>query len=151
MEEASRPAALREFPVVIELPIQWGDLDAYGHVNNLVYLKWFEAARAVYGTRVGVQLLPGSEGVGAMVASISCKYLRQRSYPGRVFSGVRVVRVSIGSVTLESRIVDGQTGVPVAEASCDAVLYDQATESPIPIPGHILSAVEALEGKSFAL
>lgn len=151
MNESSELSALQGFPVVVQAPILWGDLDAYGHVNHLGYLKWFEAARAVYASRVGVEVLPAESGVGAILASISCQYLRQLSYPGNIFSGVRVSRVSIGSITLEFRIADGQIGVPVAEGSCDAVLYDYATNEPVPVPDHLRAAVEELEGKSFAL
>jgi acyl-CoA thioesterase FadM len=59
--------------------------------------------------------------------------------------------MSIGSVTLECRIVDGPTGVPIAEATGEAVLYDYTTARPVPIPDHIRAAVEALEGKTFPL
>ena len=149
MDESSELSVLKGFPVVTELPIQWGDLDAYGHVNNLVYLKWFEAARAVYAARVGVEVVRQQQGIGAVVAALSCKYLRQLSYPGHIFAGVRATRVSLGSITLEFRIVDGQLGVPVAEGTCDAVLYDYATNEPVPIPDPIRSAVEELEGRSF--
>ncbi len=65
MHESSRPSALQKFPIVVEMPILWGDLDAYGHVNNLIYLKWFEAARAIYASRVGVSVTPQQEGLGA--------------------------------------------------------------------------------------
>ena len=37
------------FPVVIELPVQWGEMDAFGHVNNVVYLRWFESGRIADG------------------------------------------------------------------------------------------------------
>ena len=150
MGESSKMSTLQGFPVVLQLPIQWGDLDAYGHINNLVYLKWFEAARAIYASRVGVDVLPRQNGVGAVLASISCKYLRQMSYPGNILAGVRVERMSIGGITLDFRIADGQIGVPVAEGNCDVVLYDTADDKPIPIPDHIRAAVENLEGKAFA-
>ncbi|GGD72752.1 acyl-CoA thioesterase [Maribacter cobaltidurans] len=29
----------------LELPVQWGDMDAAQHVNNTVYLRWMESAR----------------------------------------------------------------------------------------------------------
>jgi len=151
MGEYPEMSTLQGFPVIIQLPIQWGDLDAYGHVNNLVYLKWFEAARAVYASRVGVDVLPRQNGVGAVLASVSCKYLRQVSYPGNILAGVRVARMSIGGITLDFRIADEQIGVPVAEGNCDVVLYDSADDKPIPIPDDIRAAVENLEGKSFAV
>ena len=29
----------------VEIVVAWGDMDAYGHVNNAVFLRWFETAR----------------------------------------------------------------------------------------------------------
>ena len=150
MQDRARPTALQEYPVVLELPIQWGELDAFGHVNNVVFLKWFESARAVYGLRVGVDMAPRSSGYGAIVASVSCKYLRPLRFPGKVNVGVRVTRMSIGSVTLGFRIVDASTGVPAAEGNCDVVLYDHSSQRPCPVPEFISKAVEELEGKSFS-
>ena len=106
MDNSGGSIELPGFPVVVEFPIQWGDLDAYGHVNNLVYLRWFEAARAVYASQVGVAVVPSQSGVGAVLSAISCKYMRQLNYPGDVLAGVRVARMSLGSVTLEFQIVD---------------------------------------------
>lgn len=149
MSESARPSALEAFPVVAEFSIQWGDLDAYGHVNHLVYLRWFEAVRAIYATRVGVEVLPGGQGIGAVLASVSCKYHRQLGYPGAVMTGVRATRLSIGAVGLEFRVVDRALGTPVAEGTCDAVLYDYQQGQPAPIPDSIRTAVEQLEGRSF--
>jgi len=30
---------LAGFPVRIEVPVAWGEMDAFGHVNNVVYLR----------------------------------------------------------------------------------------------------------------
>ena len=27
------------FPIVIEIPVQWGEMDAYGHLNNTVLFR----------------------------------------------------------------------------------------------------------------
>jgi len=148
-DEHTQPSAFDDYPVVIRLPVQWGDLDVYGHVNNVVYLKWFEAARAVYALRVGVEILSRDYGIGAILASITCNYRRPLPYPGEVLSGVRVTRISVGSVTLEYLVVDAQTGVPVADGNSDVVLYDYAADKPVPVPDHIRAAVERLEGKPF--
>ncbi|WP_417744091.1 acyl-CoA thioesterase [Rosistilla oblonga] len=147
--EFQRPTALQDFPLVVRIPIQWGDLDAYGHVNNVVYMKWFEHVRCLYGERVGVEVVSRDSGTGAIVASVQCKYLRQLNFPGDVAVGVRVCRVSIGSVSLECLIVDEATGVPAAQATCDVVLYNFAQQKPVPVPDAIREAVEKLEGKSF--
>ena len=40
--------ALIDFPVVIAVPLLWGDHDAFGHVNNLACLRWCETVRVEY-------------------------------------------------------------------------------------------------------
>ena len=149
--QSSHQPQLAGFPVVLQFPIQWGDLDAYGHVNNLAYLKWFEATRAIYAAKVGVEVLPGQKGVGGLVAGLNCKYLRPVKYPGIVLAGVRITRLTIGSVALEFQIVDCETGVPAAQGGCDVVLYDTEAGKPVPIPAEIRANVEELEGKAFPI
>ena len=39
----------KEYPVVIEQPLIWGDMDAYQHVNNTVYFRYFEDVRILRG------------------------------------------------------------------------------------------------------
>ena len=56
------------------IPVRWGDMDNYGHVNNTVYLEYVQEARVAWfasvgiasnGTRSGSQPAPGrSAGIG---------------------------------------------------------------------------------------
>ncbi len=39
---------LKEYKVVSVINVQWGDMDAYQHVNNVVYVRWGENARIDY-------------------------------------------------------------------------------------------------------
>lgn len=45
-------ASLADFPVVIRLPVQWGEQDAFGHVNNIIFFRWYESARIAYCQRL---------------------------------------------------------------------------------------------------
>jgi hypothetical protein len=54
MHDSPPPAALGAFPVVISCPVQWGDQDAFGHVNNTAYFRWFESGRIAYFERLGL-------------------------------------------------------------------------------------------------
>ena len=40
-------------PVAVDRPVRWGDMDAFQHVNNTVYFRWFECARLEYFQAVG--------------------------------------------------------------------------------------------------
>ena len=50
------------WPVRRELPVQWGDMDAFAHVNNTVYLRWFETVRIAYFEELDVPRTPQDRG-----------------------------------------------------------------------------------------
>src|SRR5947209_15630375 len=90
---------LEGFPVVLTVAVQWGDQDAFGHVNNTVYFRWFESARIAYCARLG---LSGSRAaIGPILASITCHYRRQLTFPDTVRIGARVTRIGRTSLTME--------------------------------------------------
>ena len=45
---------LADYPVVVETPVAWGEMDAFGHVNNIVYFRYFETARIAYFEKLDV-------------------------------------------------------------------------------------------------
>ena len=49
---------LRDQAVVVAVPVAWGDLDAFGHVNNTRYFRWFEDGRIAFFDAVGIQEIP---------------------------------------------------------------------------------------------
>lgn len=64
--------------ISIEIPVAWGDMDAFAHVNNTVYLRWFESARIAFFEQVQVSMRSTST-----AGSPSCTARRS---PTRVFS-----------------------------------------------------------------
>ncbi|MEZ5471465.1 MAG: acyl-CoA thioesterase [Marinicella sp.] len=79
------------FPVQVELPVQWGEMDAFGHVNNTVYFKYFETARLAYFNEVGVMEDMQKEGLGPILAETSCRFKRPLVFPDRVLVGATVL------------------------------------------------------------
>ena len=39
---------LNQHPVIHEQAVAWGDMDAFGHVNNVLYYRYIESARIKY-------------------------------------------------------------------------------------------------------
>src|ERR1700755_2755806 len=75
---------LERWPVALEIPVAWGDMDAFQHVNNTVYLRWCESARILYFQRAGLLLQMASDGVGPILARAVLDYRRPVIYPDRV-------------------------------------------------------------------
>ncbi len=46
-----------QFYAHLDWPVQWGDQDMFGHVNNMVYFRWFESARIKFLEQLGLARL----------------------------------------------------------------------------------------------
>lgn len=64
------------------IPIRWGDLDAYGHVNNTVYFRYFEQCRVEYLAAFGFETVP--QGSAPVVVHAACTFLVPLNYPGSI-------------------------------------------------------------------
>lgn len=140
---------LAHFPIVISIPVQWGDQDAFGHVNNTVYLRWFESARIAYFERMGVLDLHDAENVGPILASITCDYRRPVTYPDTVSVGARVTRIGRSSFGMDHTCASHAQGIIAAEGKSTLVLFDYHKGKSHHLPDTIRQAIAQIEGRSF--
>ena len=133
------------FPEVVEIPVQWGDQDAFRHVNNTVYLRWFESSRIAYSRKLGLWELLEFANIGPILASVHCDYRRPLTYPDVVRVGSKVVRVGRTSLTMGHRVVGLASNAIAAEGTAVLVLYDYNKAEPCPIPDRIREVILGME------
>lgn len=136
---------LAQFPVVVELDVAWGEMDAYDHVNNVVYFRYFENARIAYLDRVGWMASKIQSGLGPIIASTSARYRKPVSYPDHLLVGVRASDVQADRVTFEYRLVSAKWNAVAAEGQALVVSYDYKAGAKVAIPDAIRRAIEELE------
>lgn len=142
------PAELSVFPVVISLPVQWGDQDLFGHVNNTVYFRWFESARIAYLDRARLSDLMSRERIGPILAAIGCNYRRQLTFPDTVDVGSRITRIGRTSLTMAHAMRSRRHAAIVADGESTIVVFDYRTQQPAPVPKEIRDSIAALEGRT---
>ena len=49
---------------MIEIPIAWGEMDSFQHVNNAAYFRYFESARILYSEKLGLHKHKDETGIG---------------------------------------------------------------------------------------
>jgi acyl-CoA thioester hydrolase len=140
---------LADFPVITTIPLLWGDLDAFGHVNNLVYMRWAETARVEYLLQIGqFPPLPPS-GIAPILASMKCDYRRVLNYPDTVYVGTRIARIGNSSFQMLHRIVSRSLDEIAAEVDSTLVMLDYSRNKPVTVPAEVRSVIGALEGRTF--
>ena len=144
---STKPDLLVEFPVVITAPVQWGDQDAFGHVNNTVHFRWFESARIAYLEQSGLGHLMKQTGLGPILASIGCNYRRQLHYPDTVFVGAKVASIGRSSMIMAHAIFSTRLGQIAADGTSTVVMFDYAANQPRRMPQELQALFEQIEGK----
>jgi acyl-CoA thioester hydrolase len=126
------------YPLVIAEDVAWGEMDAYLHVNNVVYFRWFESARMAYFARSGLMAALGSTGFGPILAATSCRYRAPLTYPDRIHIGARVTEVGTDRFTMGFAIASDTLGCIAAEGDGVIVCFDYAAGAKATIPGAAL-------------
>ena len=142
-----RHEALIDFPVVVTVPLLWGDPDAFGHVNNLAYLRWCESARVEYLMRIGLWPSLPPAGIGPILASVSCDYKRPLTFPDTVWIGTRVTRIGNRSFQMQHRVVSKALDTVAAEVDSTIVVFDYGRNETVPVPESCRTAIEGLQSK----
>jgi acyl-CoA thioester hydrolase len=118
----------------IAWPVAWGDMDAYQHVNNAVFMRWLENARIAWLDEVKFPESESTPRRGPVVRTASLEFLRPVTYPDQVAISVRAQSIGTTSVTLAYEITsERQDGALVATASTRVVLVDFDHEKSVPL------------------
>jgi len=125
------------------LEVRWRDLDALGHVNNVVYFTYLEQARIHYLRGLGV-VPPDPAGISFILAEASCQFKSPLGLGERVTVWIRVSELRNSSFIFEYR-VEGEDGRLAATARSVQVCYDYQNQRPIPIPDEWREVIVAYE------
>ncbi|EMS83502.1 acyl-CoA thioesterase [Leptospira noguchii] len=114
--------------------VAWGDMDAFGHVNHVVYAKYFENARANYFTDLKLWDTPDTSAQsGPVITHIQVEYRKQVRYPDTLDVTMQVDSVSSRSFKISCSMWN-QEGDCVAIANGEFLWLNFVTQKPTQLP-----------------
>ncbi len=116
------------FPITIELPVQWGEMDALGHVNNAVYFRYFESVRIAYLQQILYPRLPDQQRVLPVLADTACRYKKPLRYPDTITVGCTVTEVQGYGFSQEYEIYSHQQQAVTTTGVARIVLLEKQTQ-----------------------
>jgi acyl-CoA thioester hydrolase len=141
---------LADYPVVASLPIAWGDMDAFQHVNNTRYFRYFEDARIAYFDAAGIAGVSGvPSGIGPILASTSCRFKAPLSFPDNIGVGARVIELDEDRFLVEHAVASEKLGRIAAVGTALIVSFDYSKQAKANVPEEWREAIEQLEERSF--
>jgi acyl-CoA thioester hydrolase len=134
------------YALSVEIPVAWGDMDAYQHVNNTVYLRWFETARIAYFERLGLVDRKEQEGLGPILARTEIDYRRPVTYPDTVRVDIGIPHVGRSSFRMIYRLWSRALAAEAASGESVIVMYDYRAGRSAPVDEGLRARIAAAEG-----
>jgi len=135
-----------KWPVSTDITVNWGDMDALGHVNHSVFATWMETARMIYFSKTGMMEIYEESNIGPILARIEIDYKFPIVFPDTVKVMTSVSRIGNSSFDMEYRISSHENGGEIAATGkVVGVLVDYNTGKPVPITDEIRESIINIE------
>jgi acyl-CoA thioester hydrolase len=138
----------QDYPVYIKQGVIWGDMDAFEHVNNTVYFRYFEDIRMEFFEQTGVMKHKDTTGIGPILASTQCQFRAPLSFPDQIYVGTRIVELpSDGDkrFTMEYAVFSEQHDAIAAKGEGLIVYYDYNINKSCEIPQTLIKAFKHIQ------
>jgi acyl-CoA thioester hydrolase len=133
-----------DYSTMIQLRIDWSEIDLFGHVNNLAIMKYVQAARVNFLEEIGLMQLQSHTKIGPILASTCCQFRKPLFYPGQVtvFSKVD----SIGNTSFEiQHVILNENNEIAAQGKDIIVFFDFIKSKKLLIPDQLKEKIENLK------
>jgi acyl-CoA thioester hydrolase len=86
------------FPFSIKQNVLWGEMDAFGHINNVVYFRYFESGRVHFFNETALWQTFLDEQVRIVVVKLECNYVQEIIFPEEIEILVAIKEVGNSSI-----------------------------------------------------
>lgn len=114
------------------IPTRWNDNDQFGHLNNVIYYRLYEALIVQYLTEAGLDWM--KDAVIPYAAESLCRFRKAVSFPDVLDLGLRVIKVGRTSVVYAVAMFRKGEQEAAATGHWVHVYVDRETQQPMPVP-----------------
>ncbi len=130
-----------KYPFPVKQQVQWGEMDAFNHVNNVTFFRYFETGRVNFLFESGLWQLLTEEGVKIVVAKLECNFAQPLFYPETIEIAAGIKKIGTTSIIVHQRIIHAERGI-IAHGDAVIVGTDAATDSKLPWSNILRAAFE---------
>lgn len=116
---------------------RWGDSDAMGHINNVLYARYYESARTSYFGELLAMDFVSKMSTGVILADMKIAYLQQLHHPSAMQIGARVSRLGGSSLHFDAAVFIDGNDQPISTSRATLVWFDYGQNKTLKIPQDI--------------
>lgn len=137
-----------DFPIKLNLRIDWSDLDYFRHVNNVAFFRYIQTSRVNYWDSIRLTKHHLDTGIGPLLASSKCEFRKPLFYPGEVTIEAGVDFIKNTSFGIHHRIFNENNEL-AAEAQDIMVMFDFNRNEKILFPDNFRILIEKIENRKY--
>ena len=126
------------------IEVRFRDCDSFRHVNNAVYLTYFEQARIVMGETLGWRRVLDEAGISLILAHAACDYKAQLVFGDEVEIRATVVSLGRRSFTSQFDAHRVRDDALAARGRSVQAVFDYASGKTVPMPAALREKLEAM-------
>ena len=139
----------KKWPIKTEIPVLWGDVDSFGHVNNIIYLKWCETSRVelfrkMYDVKtLDTENIQLGSGVGPILANFNCNYRTPIKYPDVIYIKTRISHIGNTSYGIEHQMYSKNNDEKIVfDGSSVIVMVNYKNETKVQLDSEMKKTLE---------
>ena len=133
----------------IEVQPRFNDFDPMGHVNNTVFMNYFDIGKVDYFRAVwNTEILDWKE-IGLVIARVETDFISPILMGEKIIVRTTILRIGNKSLELSQQLVNSDTNQLKAAARTIMVGFDVNTNSAEPITEKCVEAISRYEGRPF--
>lgn len=136
---------LDAYPITIQVPVAWGEMDAFEHVNNVVYFRYFESARIAYFEELRLLDFMKENGIGPILKSTRCNFKLPLTYPDTLEVGAKVATIKADGFAMAYAVASHRHRRIAAEGEGVLVAYDYRKKSKALLPDVLKQRILEIE------
>jgi acyl-CoA thioester hydrolase len=137
---------IRAYPSVVTCKLKWGEMDMFGHLNNVYHARYFEVGRVTYYEQILEPHLKGRfsflspNGIGPILKDVYIKYKFPIEYPDTLVIANKISDIKNDRWTHNTLMLSVRHENIIAECSGVIVCYDHFLKKKAMIPKELLDA-----------
>lgn len=135
----------QDYPVILPIRVAWGEMDAFQHVNNVSYLRYFESARIAYMEAMQMEADMKKSPVGPILGDIYCRYRRPVFYPDTLHIGTKISEIDEFGFVMEYQAFSEKQKTVTTLGHCKIVMLDYRTGQKVAVKGDMLDKILRLQ------
>ncbi|MDN3381793.1 thioesterase family protein [Pseudoalteromonas sp. APC 3358] len=130
-----------QHPIHTDITVAWADMDALQHVNNVVYLRYFEIARIDFLNKINLFDTISPNGVGPVISENNIRYKRPVTFPDTLTVGVTISDIKTDRFNMNYTVYSHAQKAITTTGTSKVVMFDFETGQKALIAEPLLSAL----------